>query len=353
MDPSLVYRKKFLANQLSFKAKYKTLFDTVAKDISVLASDPTAKFTRDFNSFSKSIDQKIAVIMTGFHDKAQALTEEEIRASWAISNEKNNTIVGDYMKGITELKGAQKAAFFLSNTSALEAFISRDHGTGTLSDAVWKVTDQLRGEMEIHLGMGIANGDSAQVISRRIRQYLENPEALFKRVRNADGKLVASKAMIAYRKDNKVGQGVYTSAYKNAMRVSRSETNMAYLLADHIRWMQLDMVIGVKISLSAQHPDYKFVEICEACEGTYPKEFVWTGWHPSCLCHAVPVMMPQDDFRAYLRGEKPMKAKQIKVYPSSFTTYMKGNFDRYSKYKSVPYFMKDNSKIIENIMKLK
>lgn len=348
MDPSSEYRIKFLKNQLSFNAKYRQLFDKVAMDISTLAGNPMAKFTKDFN-FHTVIDQKIGVIIINFHNEAQKLTEDAIRKSWDFSNAKNDQIVNDYLGTLTAVKGASLASYFLPNISALEAFIARDHGTGTLSDNIWKVAGELRAEMEIFLGMGITNGDSAQVISRRIRQYLENPEVLFRRVRDANGKLVASKKMAAF----EVKPGVYKSAYKNAMRVSRTETNMAYLLSDSIRWKQLDMVIGVKISLSSQHPDYKYVEICEECEGIYPKDFVFVGFHPQCLCFAVPVLASKEDFLNHMDTGEPLKSKQINKYPVGFQDYVKSNFERLSGYKNPPYWMRDNEAVISNIMEKK
>ena len=261
-DISLTYRRQFLKNQLEFNRKYGYLFDKVARDIAALANDPNARFSKSFD-FSKPIKNKIDAIITEFHDNALELTEEDIRAAWSLSNSKNDKIVDQYLKTITGLKAAKKASYYLFNAPALNAFLSRTKGTETLSDAIWQVARQLRGEMEIHLGLGIMNGDSAQVISRRIRQYLNNPETLFRRVRDNQGRLVASKAMLA----NAPGTGMYNSAYKNAMRVARTTTNQSYQLADHLRWQSMDMVKGIEIRLSAQHPDYPYEEICEALAG--------------------------------------------------------------------------------------
>jgi hypothetical protein len=249
----------------------------VAADISQLVNDPNAKFSKSFN-FNKPIEKKITAITSKFQEENLKLTEAEIAKSWELSNLKNDEIVKDYIKTISGLKTAERAALFIPNTSALEAFIARDRGAGKLADVIWKVSGQLRAEMEIHLGLGILNGDSANTISRRIRQYLSDPEALFRRVRDKNGKLVASQAMI----DNAPGQGRYNSAYRNALRVARTETNMAYLAADHERWKTLDFVKGIKISLSEQHPNYKYPEICEQLEGDYPAEFKFIGWHSQC-----------------------------------------------------------------------
>jgi hypothetical protein len=339
------YRDIFLKNQLYYKRAHRAIFNKIAGDFAQLVNDPSIKFTRAFK-FPPEIEKKMTVIMSDFHDQTLTLTEEQIEKAWGLSNEKNDAIVKDYLKTIGKIKLAQEAAYFAPNISALQAFVSRGNVGELLSDSIWKVAKQFREELTAHLGIGIANGDSAAVISQRIRQCLENPDILFRRVRDANGKLIASKAMREFHP----GQGVYKSSFKNAYRLSRTTTNQAYLLSDHLRWQGMDMVIGVKISLSAQHPDYDFEEICEILEGTYPKEFVFVGWHPSCLCHEVPVMMPKEDFKAYLKGEKPLEAKQITEYSDQFKEYVKGNYERFSNYKSVPYWIVDNQEIIEGIL---
>ena len=342
-DIPLTYRQKFLKNQLSFNRKYKIIFDKIADDFAQLSNDPSIKFSKSFK-FPPVINKKIKVIITDFHTQILALTEKEIEYSWKLSNSKNDEIVSDYLKTITKITTIQKAAYFLPNVPALKAFISSNRGAGTLSDAIWKVSIQLRSELETHLGIGILQGDSANVISQRIRTYLNNPNALFRRVRDNKGRLVASKAMI----ENAPGRGIYNSAFKNAMRTARTNTNQAFLLADHIRWSKLPMVIGVKISLSAQH---KIYDICDECQGIYPKTFIWVGWHVSCLCHAVAILMPREDFKAYLKGDQPLKAKQITTYGNRFKKYVRGNYKRYSSYKNLPFWIEDNEEIIKTILK--
>ena len=349
-DASLDYRNRLLKKQLQYSRQYKGLFDKVADDFAQLNNDPSIKFSKAFK-FPPAINKKITGIIADFHDQILQLTEDQITEAWTLSNSKNDKIVADYLKTISVIKASQKATYFLPNIPALKAFLSSPHGADTLSDAVWRVAGQARKEMEIHLGVGLANGDSAGVISRRIRQYLNQPESLFRRIRDNKGRLVASQAMIDYRKANGLTQGVYTSAYKNALRVARSNTNQAYLLADHLRWAQLDMVKGIEIRLSAQHPDYNFPEICEECEGIYPKDFIYVGWHLQCLCHAVPILSSEEDFMAYLRGGEKELNKMVREYPAGFKSFVNDNFERFSNYKQLPFFMDDNEEIINNIVK--
>lgn len=340
---SLHYREQFLAQQKRFATQYKGIFNKVANDIAAIASDPNAKFSKAFK-FNTPTKKRIDKVINGLHKDALSLTEDQIKNAWSVSNSKNDQIVNEYLSTIAGLKSAQAAQYFLPNIPALQAFIGRSNDAFTLSDRVWKMAEQARIEMEIHLGMGIANGDSAQVISRRIRQYLENPDALFRRVRDEKGNLVASKAMEAY----KSGQGVYKSAYKNAMRLARTETNMSYLLSDSLRWNQIDFVTGVIISLSSQH---HITDICDDLVGTYPKDYVFTGFHPACLCHAVPDLMPKQDFREYLRsGGKTAIPDQLTEMPENFKSYIKENYDRYANYKHLPFFISENQKIVDEIL---
>jgi len=345
-DTSLTYRQRFLKNQMSFNRKYKVIFDKIADDFSLLINDPNIKFSKAFK-FPPVINKKIKAIIADFQAKTLKLTEQQIEFSWNLSNSKNDEILSDYLKTVTKITAAQEATYFAPNVPALKAFISSDKGAGTLSKAIWQIGAQLRSELETHLGIGILQGDSANVISQRIRTYLKNPDSLFRRVRDAKGRLVASKAMQA----NAPGQGVYNSAFKNAMRVARTSTNQAYQLADSIRWRQLPMVIGIEIKLSPQHPSYNFVEICEELAGVYPKTYVFIGNHPQCLCIAIPILMPKEDFDKYLVGDQPLKAKQITEYPPNFKEFWKNNFERYSNYKTMPYIMQENLKVIKEVIK--
>ena len=100
-------------------------------------------------------------------------------------------------------------------------------------------------------------------------------------------------------------QGVYRSSYKNALRLTATENNMAYRTADHERWNDLDFVIGMEIKLSGNHP---IEDICDEMCGVYPKTFKFVGWHPFCRCYAVPKLADEDEFiarqQALIDGEE-------------------------------------------------
>jgi hypothetical protein len=107
---------------------------------------------------------------------------------------------------------------------------------------VWNYTNQFKNEIEMGLDLGIRNGLPAAEMASDLQQYLKYPKKLFRRVRDEHGNLQLSTAA----KEFHPGQGVYRSSYKNAMRLARTETNMAYRTADHERIQQFDLKYGYR-----------------------------------------------------------------------------------------------------------
>lgn len=198
----------------------------------------------------------------------------------------------------------------LHNLGALEAFQRRTTYGHNLSERVWSIAKQFERHIELSLSIGISEGRSAADISRDVRVYLNEPDKLFRRVRNAFGNLTLSKVAQAYHP----GQGVYRSSYQNAMRMARTEINSAYREADSIRWQQLDFIVGYevkhqiartvagKVLVSALQKGRAPLEICDAMEGKYPKSFKFIGWHPNCKCYAVPIIANEGTDRDFGRN---------------------------------------------------
>lgn len=227
------------------------------------------------------------------------------------------------------------------NTEALTTFLNRKVNGLTLSQRVWKIADeQIQPLIESYLAEGINKGTSAATISRDLREYLNEPEKLFRRVRDkSTGKLKLSVAA----EDYHPGQGVYRSSYKNAMRLAREEINQAYRTADHERWKQMDIIRGIRISLSESHfermPDG---DICDELAGEYPKDYMFPGWHVQCLCHATAITLPKEQFIKRLRGEDvQMNSVQI---PEKFTRYVENHREQIEGWKNKPYWYSRNEK---------
>jgi len=183
-----------------------------------------------------------------------------------------------------------------------------------------------------------------------VRKYLQQPEKLFRRVRDKHGVLHLSKNAAAYHP----GRGVYRSSYKNAIRLTGTETNIAYRSADHAAYQGLDFVVGIEIKLSGNHP---VTDICDTLKGRYPKTFKWTGWHPACRCYQVPILKTEEEFWAdmdnILSGGEPTDGSVNAVggIPANFTAWMGQNAGRINQSfanGTLPFFLRYNSGLLQN-----
>ena len=118
------------------------------------------------------------------------------------------------------------------------------------------------------------------------------------------------------------GRGVYRSAYKNALRLTRTETNKAYQKSDNERWKQQDFVKGVRVERS----DVPYeCDICSSGVGEYPKDYEWTLFHPNCRCRAVPILADEDEFmksvEAGIEGKDYEFSGYIKDVPERFKDF--------------------------------
>ena len=308
--------------------------------------DPTKPF-----SFAKypGLKRKVDALIKEMNIKVLDEVKKGVDAEWEESNKVSDSMVRSAfgMKGIEEDPRFER--FFDRNLKARDAFKRRvDAGGMGLSDRIWNYGDQLKAEMDLALEMSIAEGKSAQKISQEVRKYLKEPDKLFRRVRDEKGILRLSRAAAAYHP----GPGKYRSSYKNAMRVTRTETNMAYKSADMARYQQLDFVVGYEVKLSKSHPiRMPGGDICDELKGKYPKEFKFTSWHPQCLCYVVSILNSDDEFdamiRKILKGEdtKGMASgEQITDVPDGFKKWVEQNAERSKGWKNQPYFIRDNFK---------
>jgi hypothetical protein len=145
---------------------------------------------------------------------------------------------------------------------------------------------------------------------------------------------------------------VYRSSYKNALRLTASETNLSYRLSDANRWANLPFVKGVEVKLSNRHP---FQDECNQLKGIYPPDFVFVGWHVSCLCSASAVQISDEEFdrhqEAILNGEPLPETKKIADIPDRAKQWFKENAERINGWKSTPYFLKLNPEYVGKLLK--
>lgn len=294
----------------------------------------------DYPSLQKNIEQVIAKIRA----QVYTTTVNGIQDSWNLSNKKNNVLVDKRLAGKKLRKGV-KQVLYDPNEKALQQFINRKEKGLNLSDRVWKTMEPFKAELEQGIGLGISKGQSASSMAKELQKNLREPDKLFRRVRSEEGKLVLSTAARNYNP----GQGVYRSSYKNALRLTRTENNGAYRTADHERWKNLPFVTGITIKLSNAHPAY---DICDKLVGDYPKDFLFQGWHPQCICFATAKQMSDEEFDKLedqiLAGE-PINVSGATIVmqpPAAFGQYVTDNKKMLEGLKNKPYWMRDNENYV-------
>lgn len=292
-----------------------------------------------------ALQKKIAAVSKQMQAEIYAATVNSMKDSWNLSNKKNNVIVDKRLAG-KRIKKQVRQVLYDPNKGALDSFLNRKEKGLNLSERVWNSLEPFKNELEQTIGLGLGAGKPAAEIAKDAKKYLNEPDRLFRRVRGEDGKLHLSQAARNYHP----GQGVYRSSFKNAMRLARTETNMAYRESDHERWQNMPFVTGIEVKLSNSHPRY---DICDELKGKYPKDFKFVGWHPQCLCYQVPELASDADFEkmedAILAGQDPDTVPRSTVTepPKGFTDYVRNNKERIAGWKNEPYWMRDNSNYID------
>ena len=292
-------------------------------------------YMSDYPAAQKQLEK----LLQSFASDITTTTREGIEDAWNVSDTKNNALLKEVGRGVT-LPAHLRDTVRKSSEKALAAFLARKHEGMGLSERVWKVVEPLRGQTELALELGLSQGKSAAALSRDVRDYLLNPDKLFRRVRDKDGVLRLSKAAAGYHP----GQGIYRSSYKNALRLTVTETNMAYRSADYAQWANMDFVLGIEVKPSGNHP---VADICDELQGRYPKDFMFTGWHPWCRCFATPVLADRKEMNRWARlTEEERKGYTfdgtVTDVPQSFKVWVEDNQDRIAKAKTMPYFLKEN-----------
>lgn len=223
-----------------------------------------------------------------------------------------------------------------------------------LAQSVWNYCQQTKAEFEMAMSNviadGLEKGTSAEEVGRRIRQYLNNPDMMYRHyhtvkvLKNGQKKdvvtwrrkrIIDGRVRFVEEPLEHVGQGVYRSARKNALRVARTEINAAYHKARNGRWANEPFVIGQHIHISPQHDPDEDADICDELEGYYPKDFDWDSWHSQCMCTSDPVVISGEErkqfYKRMLNGEDMsdyVSPNSIKDVPDQYKRYIEANGDK-------------------------
>lgn len=329
-----------------------------------------------FDAQRESYQKKVEALLRQLHSVVTTAIKRGIVLEWDKANDECDKLVQSVF-GKEVLSSTKFTAWTDRNESAMDSFINRSDKGLNLSDRIWQNVQQLRDEMEVAMTVAIGEGNSAASMSRKVRQYLNDPDLMFRRFRYKDpdtgewkrkwkkrikDETTGKYRWIDYDKDSyKVGAGVYKSSAQNAMRVTRTETNIAYRRADHERWSQMDFVLGQRVNLSRNHPKK---DICDKLAGDYPKDFIFDGWHPQCFCYVTPITLNPDETshltKMMLNGEdwrkelkRLVRGREIKSYPDNFKEWVNDNANKIAASQArgtEPYFIKNNAKAINKIL---
>ena len=352
------YDKTHLRNMAAIGTRIDRIFKKATEEaakigVSIKAALPDDRIFSfaDFPETKKQIER----LLTALQQSMETTIVNGVRSAWTLSNNKNNALVSRiFGDRVGDLSKEQYRRYFSTNGDALDAFLQRKEQGLNLSDRVWRYTTEFKREIELGLDLGIRTGESAAEMTRSLRQYLQHPDKLFRRVRDKHGNLKLSKAAKAFHP----GRGVYRSSYKNARRLAATETNIAYRTSDHLRWQQMEFVVGIEIKLSNNHTlnGVPLTDICDTLKGKYPKDFKFVGWHPHCRCHAVTVLKTDDemaeDTRRILDGKEPTKTSTntVRDVPPAFKSWVEDHAERIELGGNLPYFLQDNQKRVDRIL---
>ena len=332
---------------------------------------------KPFSFAEYGYSEEVTPILRNMYSRTYQVIRGGVQKEWLQSNEHNDELVKSVF-GEHSIEDHHFARYFLRNKEAMDAFFARKTGEEglNLSQKVWKYNGMFKEELENTLDLAIGEGTPANRLATKIKGYLQEPDKFYRRFRVKIGedengnpiygriwkRRIWDKESESYKwvnddpKKYHPGQGVYRSSYRNAQRLARTETNIAYREADFTRWQQLPFVVGVEIKLSNNHPT---LDICDDLKGVYPKGFKWVGWHPNCRCYMVPVLAKEEELDQMLdkilNGEDPgsVVTDSPKDLPDQFQTWVKDNEERYAKAEAkgtLPYFIRDNKKAVEQIL---
>lgn len=359
----------------AYAERVRTLFAATVNEILALnKSLPTLEDGEMFSFDTVGIKKQHEVerLLRQLHSVATLAIQSGVKLEWAQANAECDKLVQSCF-GKKALETPEFSAWTQRNEAAMAAFIARSENGLNLSQRVWKSCRQLRDEMEVAITVAVGDGTSAATMSRSVRKYLNDPDLMFRRFRYKDPETGEWKRkwkkrvigedgkvhFIDYDKDSYqdewTGPGYYKSSAQNAMRVARTETNIAYRRADNARWQQMDFVLGQRVQLSRNHPKK---DICDKLAGDYPPDFVFDGWHPQCFCMVTPILMDEDEIlkmnEAMLEGKeyKP-RGKRITQYPDNFKQWVRDNEEKIMSahdYGSDPYFVRNNFNAVQDIL---
>lgn len=304
---------------------YDTLIDEIAKAVVRSGYDGTSPFRFDDYPLTK---KKFEEVQAAFVRDLRSLIYSGTSEEWKQSNLVQDLLADNALKFYGVKRNGNKArVYYQTNNDALKAFQQRkDNGMG-LSERLWNQSKGYKEEMEFAISSAIEKGTSAVKLSKRISKYLQDFPSLKHDYKEKFGKAVTC----------------HDCEYRS-IRLARSEINMAYRTAEQERWKQFDFVLGYEVKLTQN--GHHVPDICDDLAGKYPKDFVFKGWHPNCMCYVVSILKHDDEYWGF-RTPQP-----IEDVPDGMKVWIKNNEVRLQEAGengTLPYWITENKSRIDYI----
>lgn len=241
-----------------------------------------------------------------FTEGVDGSVEDGIREAWAVSE-----AMGSRMKEEAARRGAsgRDVAYAAALIIALQSFLTR-------KDRV--MNGEMAGDLarQTRVALGLLSGNGMKERARQLSEYIRKPS-----------RIVSDTVMSGAEKVER-----QPSLFSRMRRIMTTDIATAYRTAEYHIWQKLPFVVGQEIRLGRKHP---VPDICDDLQGVYPKDFMFTGWHPFCRCFAHPIFSWEGD--------------RVTDMPDSFTRWMDVNSDRIGKAvekDTLPRWLRDNSDLI-------
>lgn len=306
-------------------SQVQSIYDRIAKEMAIAVDsasyDGSVEFL--FREYPE-LNQIVNKLMSGYVSQMNGLIYSGTSNEWKESNIMQDLLARKVLRAYDFEKGGDKyQRYFQPNTDALKAFQQRVDRGMNLSQKLWVQSQALKKEMEQTISTAIERGQSAVVLSKRISKYLSDFPSMKADYAEKYGKAVSC----------------HDCQYAS-IRLARTEINMAYRKAEQTRWQQFDFILGYEIKLSKRHPA---PDICDDLIGRYPKEIVFLGFHPNCMCYVVPIVMSDEEYY-----NSKQRVNNYMPLPSGLGSWIDKNCLRIlssSRNGTLPYWLRDNKNV--------
>ncbi len=345
MKPGSTSEKEYLLNQLNAIEKtLKKQFGETYKQAINLGEIRNVINSGDSFSFDKnpSAKKKVDSMLKTLQGN---LTNTVSQYSQTVGRVATQTAKEGVKASVSPSKKEQDFVDKLSDDAMKDArkSASESAGEAKMSSSVWNFDDYSKKEIQAIINAGIRKGLTVQGIADSVTPYLNNPlledaEPEFQKIQTP--------------------KGVYKSAYKNALRLARTEVMRAYDEAEWNSYQNDPMVVGFEVKTSNNHTvlihgkRVPLKDMCDQLAGKYPKSFKFTGWHPQCRCTMLPITIGADELgdlmEAQENGEEFVSKNTVSELPENFNEWYDANKDRFSA-NNEPWFLSENKGVINTI----